>query len=671
MAEKPTTKELEKRIADLEQELLECRKADKLPRPRNERRFEILADSLPQTVFETDENGNLTFANRNAFETFGYIETDFHSGLSAIRMVHPKDRPRAVANMAKSMAGEDLGGVEYTAISKNGRMFPVMVHSSAIFSGNKPAGLRGIIIDLTNLKKVEEALKAQRERAQMYLDIAGVMFVAIDKNGIVTLINKRGCEILGYDEGEIIGKSWFDSFLAGDTRVDVEGVFRQLMKGALETVEYFENSILTKNGVARTIAWHNTLLKDERGNILGTFSSGVDITDQRLAEEEKKRLESQLAQSQKMEAIGTLAGGVAHDFNNILGIILGNIELAMLDVHQLHPVQQNLEAVRKACLRAKDLVKQILAFSRQKESERVPVKLGEIVKESLGLIRPSIPSTVEIRQEISDCSDTILVDPTQVHQVLLNICTNAAYAMRKEGGVLEIKLVDADPEDNALSPHPVSSRGEYVKLIIKDTGCGMDQEIIDRIFDPYFTTKEIGEGTGMGLAVANGIIANHDGTISVWSKPDEGSTFEVMLPVVECEIPEKDDEDDSMPTGNERILFIDDELSIVQVGKQILERLGYDVVTLTSSVHALELFRAQPGEFDLVITDMTMPRMTGDIIASEMIAIRPDIPIILCTGYSDRISDRGALKMGIREFVMKPLVMKDLAVSVRRVLDRK
>jgi len=501
----------------------------------SEERFRELAELLPETVFEMDPGGKITFVNRIAFDQFGYTQKDFDQGLNGLDMLVQEDRQRGFENIKRRLKGEKIGLREYTAMKKDGNTFPALINATAILREGKPVGLRGFIIDIS----------------------------------------------------------------------------------------------------------------------------------------EKKRLETQLQQALKMEAIGTLAGGIAHDFNNILGIILGNTELAMMDVSEWNPGHHNLEEIRKACMRAKDLVRQILSFSRQTEHERKPLSIVPIVKESLKLLRSSIPTTIEIRQEIAGKSDTVMADPTQLNQVLMNLCTNAAYAMRDEGGILKVKLGDLQLDEDAVSQYPGLASGEYVKLSVTDTGAGIDPDIMDRIFDPYFTTKEVGEGTGMGLAVAHGIVTNHKGAIKVSSEPGKGTAFEVVLPVIEKEIMTEEDKAEPLPTGNERILFIDDEPSITEVGKQMLQHLGYEVVVRTKSISALELFKIQPDNFDLVITDMTMPQMTGDSLAKELMKIRPDIPVILCTGYSERISKDTVKEMGIRAFVMKPIVMGDLANTIRKILDEK
>jgi signal transduction histidine kinase/CheY-like chemotaxis protein len=394
----------------------------------------------------------------------------------------------------------------------------------------------------------------------------------------------------------------------------------------------------------------------------------TDISRIKDLEKESLRIQAQLQQAQKMEAIGTLAGGIAHDFNNILSAVIGYTEIALADVPEGSSQHRNLQEVLKAGSRARDLVKQILTFSRQTEQELRPVQIKQIVTETLKLLRASLPTTVKISVDIQSDS-AVLAEPTQIHQVIMNLCTNAAHAMRARGGQLKIDLSNVVLGGSFIGQHPYLNPGEYIKLRVIDTGHGMEKAIVDRIFDPFFTTKERGEGTGMGLAVVLGIVKSHGGTITVESEIDEGSTFSIFLPVIMQEVDHEVSVKAPIPTGTESILFIDDEKSLVDLGQQILERLGYKVTIRTSSVEALELFIEQPDKFDLVITDMTMPNMTGDELAGKLMSIREDIPVILCTGYSERISKERAHDLGIKEFILKPIVMRELAIKVRSALD--
>jgi len=385
------------------------------------------------------------------------------------------------------------------------------------------------------------------------------------------------------------------------------------------------------------------------------------------------KLEKQLRQVQKMEAIGALAGGIAHDFNNILAPILGYAELALRKISKDDPFRNNFELIFNSARRATELVKQILTFSRQTEQERRTVQAVPIVKEVLKLLRASLPSTIEIRRKITPeaASSKILADPTQIHQIVMNLCANAGYAMRKKGGVLDVSMAVVNLDAGFISQYPSLKPGPHVRLSISDTGIGMDEKTRQRIFEPYFTTKPQGDGTGMGLAVVYGIVKNHGGAISVYSEPGTGSIFHVFFPAIKAKAPPNVNLPPTIPTGTERILFVDDEQSMVRMGQEMLNQLGYTVSVRYSSIDALEAFRAKPDQFDLIITDQTMPNMTGTDLAGEILKIRSDIPIILCTGFSELIDEKEAKSMGFGGFLMKPILMADMANVIREVLPQK
>jgi CheY-like chemotaxis protein len=370
-----------------------------------------------------------------------------------------------------------------------------------------------------------------------------------------------------------------------------------------------------------------------------------------------------------MEAIGTLAGGIAHDFNNILGAILGYTEMVKDTLPPGSIAGKDLDKVLAASHRAATLVKQILAYSRQTHIERVPLDLAPLVKEAIKLIRPSLPSTIAIQREIDTAiRPIILADPTQIHQVLMNLCTNAFHAMEQTGGILEITLNGCEPSPSDLQPYPQGDPGNFVMLSISDTGTGIESEIGARIFDPYFTTKEVGKGTGMGLAIVQSIVTSYGGFIIRENNPENGTVFRVFFPAIDQEIVPEVMPDEAAPLGNERILWVDDEVVLAELGKTMLERLGYEVTVQSSSLEALTVFQGQPDQFDAVITDQTMPGLTGMDLAKQILQIRPDIPIILCTGYSTLVNEEQARAEGIREFAMKPFTRNVMATILKRAL---
>jgi CheY-like chemotaxis protein len=373
-----------------------------------------------------------------------------------------------------------------------------------------------------------------------------------------------------------------------------------------------------------------------------------------------------------MEAIGTLAGGIAHDFNNILQSIFGYTEIASIHASQGKDPNDALDNILTASQRAKALINQILSFSRQTEQEKQAVQINLIVKEVLKLIRASLPATIEIKGSNLNNDAVVEADPIQIHQVMMNLCSNAHHAMRDRGGTLQVDLVDIEIDKAKAAQCGGIKEGPYIELTIKDSGHGIPHEYMDRIFDPYFTSKEKGEGTGLGLAVVHGIISSHGGAITVESKIGRGTTFHVLFPKQNQTSSPDQPATAATPArqeGTESILFIDDEPALIDIGKEILASLGYQVEPCTSSEEALALFRDDPERFDLVITDLTMPKMTGDLLAQEIMRIRPGIPVILFTGYSDLVSRERFNALGIRDCLMKPLTRKDLAESIRRVLD--
>jgi CheY-like chemotaxis protein len=372
-----------------------------------------------------------------------------------------------------------------------------------------------------------------------------------------------------------------------------------------------------------------------------------------------------------MEAIGTLAGGIAHEFNNILGIIIGNTELARDDIPEENPAADCIQEIRTASLRAKDVVQKLLSVSRKTPASRKPIQIRTIVDESLGFLRKTIPASIEIRTKLVCATEMILADPTQISQVLMNLSSNSAHAMIDGNGVLEVTLETKTIDSRSPARSGDIGPGDYVRLAISDDGTGIPADILDRIFDPYFTTKDVDEGLGMGLAVVHGIVNEHDGVIKIESEVEKGTTVEVLFPLIKEQSLESVENADSPLTGVERILFVDDESSLVKMVTEMLNRAGYAVLGKTNSPEALKIFKENPERFDLVITDMGMPDMAGDELAKQIIQVRPDIPIILCTGHSDHMDENRALELGIRAFAMKPLTKSDLAKTVRKVLDER
>jgi nitrogen-specific signal transduction histidine kinase/ActR/RegA family two-component response regulator len=394
-----------------------------------------------------------------------------------------------------------------------------------------------------------------------------------------------------------------------------------------------------------------------------------DVTEKKNQAKTRQNLEKQLTQAQKMEAVGTLAGGIAHDFNNILSAIIGYTELSRMDAEPGSPLLDNLTQINTAGLRAKELVRQILTFSRQHETDIKPVQVSVIAKEALKLLRASIPKTIEIRQHIISQAYT-QANATQIQQILMNLCTNAAHAMGMQGGILEVSLTDTMLDASAASQEISLPPGAYLRLSVSDTGCGMSPEVVQRIFDPYFTTKPKGEGSGLGMAVVHGIVRRYRGSIEVYSEEGKGTTVNVyLLRQMAAGEAESHPAPAPLPTGRETVLLVDDEPQLVTIAEQMLTRLGYRVTACEDSLEALERFGADPDAFDLLVTDMAMPKMNGIEFARAVLAIRPGMPIVLCTGYSAGLTRENAEAIGIREVLMKPISMQALATSVRHAID--
>ncbi len=387
--------------------------------------------------------------------------------------------------------------------------------------------------------------------------------------------------------------------------------------------------------------------------------------------EERKKLETQLRRAQKVEAMGTMAGGFAHDFNNILGIILGNTELALEDIPKSNPVKFNLEEVRIACMRAKDVVSQIHSFAGRTEGKMKPVRITPIVRESVKMLRASIPATIDINLDVTAENDMIMADPARIHQMTVNLVNNAAFEMWETGGILNIGIENVAINRYGVAVYDDISPGKYVRLTVRDTGKGIDPKIIDLIFDPYFTTKKIGQGAGMGLSVVQGIVGSHNGRVMAESEPGQGAIFQVFFPVVEKKSNLSGESGKDMLAGNERILFVDDEPSLAKLGEIILNRLGYSVVSVAGTIKALEIFEADPDGFDLLVTDYAMPDMSGVILAKRIKKIRPDIPVILCTGFNEHVTDEKIMAECISTVMIKPINRLTLSGTVREVLDKR
>jgi PAS domain S-box-containing protein len=614
--------------------------------------------------------------NERWAEMLGYalkeVEFNVEQGKT---LIHPDDRDRVLKSLDDHLNGlTEVYINEYRMLTKDGQYKWVLDRGKIVKRDEhgRPTRISGTKTDMTQHKLAGDAMrKSESFLNNIVENIPDMIFVKDAKELRFLKFNKAGEDLLGYSREELIGKNDYDFFPKSEADFFTENDKKVLMDKALRDIP--EETIQTRHKGKRILHTKKIPICDEQGNPEYLLGISEDITQHKLAEQEKERLEAKLQQAQKLEAIGTLAGGIAHDFNNILGIIMGYTEMAKPNLTDNSEEKGYINEVLKACHRAKDLVKQILIFSRMEgKLEREPVHVGALIKETVKFLRATLPATIEIRADISSNKNLLIsANAIQIHQLLTNLCTNAAHAMEQTGGILEVILTDVDFDADNLPPHPDMKPGHYFRLKISDTGHGMDSWTLERIFDPYFTTKEVGKGTGLGLAVVQGIVNRYEGTIFVHSEKGKGATFDIYLPIIEIKATTKDEVQESLPRGTERILFIEDEAALADLGKKRLETLGYEVVAKSNSVEALELFRSQPDRFDLVITDYTMPNMTGEDVAKEMMKIRPDIQIILCTGYNESITEGKALDMGICAYLMKPVAVHDIAEAVRRALDKK
>jgi PAS domain S-box-containing protein len=520
--------------------------------------------------------------------------------------------------------------------------------------------------DITDLKKAEKNLVDSQSRYRLLIENLDIGVTLVDKNHNIIMTNSSMGKMFNKSVSELVGKKCYQEFEKQEHICSHCPGTKAMKSGLPQSVQTQgkkdDGSSFTANVRALPVF-------GEDSQISGFMEVVEDITEREKERVEKEYLGKRLQQSQKMEAIGTLAGGIAHDFNNILGAIIGYTEMARDDSPKESSVAKDLDHVLEASARAVGLVKQILSFSRQDETENVLLQPTSIVQQVISLLRPSLPTTIEITQDINAKTGLIFGDPTQIHQILMNLCTNAFHAMEETGGNLDISLKEIDLRREDINPELPIEAGTFIQLSVGDSGVGMTQQVKDKIFDPYFTTKGVGKGTGMGLSIAHGIIKSYGGFITLSSELNKGTTFNVFLPVVnEEELPARE-ATQQIPVGIERVLFIDDEDVLADMGKNMLERLGYHVTVRKSSLEALETFQNQPDQFDVVITDQTMPGMTGVDLARRMLQIRPDIPIILCTGYSSIISEEKAKSFGIREFAFKPVQKRDIAMLIRKVLN--
>ena len=629
----------------------------------SENRYRTLFDSANDAILIL-QNDVFIDCNQKALEMFGSTREQI-IGQTPYQLSPPHQpdgrdsREITSEKIANALSGNpDV--FEWRHLRLSGEAFDTEVSLSLMEIESKKY-IQAIVRDISLRRRLDRDLRVMQHWIEESIDL----FFWVRGDSQILYVNKAVCRSLGYTKEEMgtMRVSDFDLELPQEAWPD----FAQKLKK--QGSHYIETRFRTKTGQVFPMEITANIMKYE--GVDHFFAYGRNISERVQYENEQKKLEKQLQQAQKMESLGTLAGGIAHDFNNILGAILGYAEMVESDLPPNSPIREMQHGVITAGLRAKELVQQILLFSRQAEHEAQPVQPHLIVKEALKLLRSTIPVTIKIHQYIDAYCGTIYADPTQIHQIVMNLCTNAYHAMRQSGGVLGVSLsqMEITKEDISFSKMQLDP-GSYVKLEVSDTGHGMDKTTLENIFNPYFTTKPKGEGTGLGLSVVLGIVKSFGGHIHFYSEPGSGTTANVYFPRLETrtdalQTPVKK----QLPTGSERILIVDDEKALLDMMKMSLEALGYEVVIHSGSQGALEAINANPDYFDLVITDMTMPHMTGLEMAGKIFMVRPNLPVIMCTGFSELITKEKAHALGIRALLTKPILRADLAISVRKAID--
>jgi PAS domain S-box-containing protein len=616
-------------------------------------------DSMVDMVNMLDLNGIFYFISPSHTQILGYSPEEM-IGTNAFAYLHPDDKERVVAAFGNCLS-DGIAHEIFRFRHKDGRY--VWLDASAKLTGDSQGFFTGVVVggrDISKRKEAEERLRESEDNLRSIYNNATEGIFQSTPEGRFLSVNPAFARIFGYASPEEMIAAVTDI----STQYYINPEDRRRYVKILEeqgTINGFEFRAQRKDGSEIWISNNTWASFDKNGRVLRYEGIVEDIT-------EKKNLAVQLLHAQKMEAVGTMAGGIAHDFNNILSSMIGYTELAM-DEPDEKERQHDLEQVLRSCDRAKSLINRILAFSRKTVVDKRPVDLGRQIREAVKLLRSATPATIHIRQNIPSRDATVLADVSQMHQVVMNLCTNAVHAMKERGGVLEVSLTQLEAEQGNALISPDIKPGPYLLMEVTDTGHGMDDGVMKRIFDPFFTTKEASEGTGLGLSVVFGIVKGHDGYITVRSEPGCGTTFSVYFPRIQEQTTQETVPEQIIAGGSgERILFVDDEEMLVRLGRGMLIKLGYRVSEVTDSALALEMIMENPDAYDLVITDMTMPCMTGLDLVREIWKIRPKLPAVLCTGYSELIDEEKARRVGFNGFIQKPLHLRELAATIRDVL---
>jgi PAS domain S-box-containing protein len=621
---------------------------------RGKHEWEQTVDAIDDIITIMDGDLRILRANRSAHRLFGYRLGEL-VGKSCHEAFHGRQDPCPLCPATTENGGDTRRHLIHNELID--RTFEISVSKILSVDGSVSRIVQ-IARDVTDALRQEE----ERQRLSTAIEQTSEVVVITDVFGTIQYINPAFTTVTGYTRDEAVGQNMN---LVKSNRQD-HTFYRHLWETILAGTVWRGRLInRRKDGTLYSEMTTISPIIDADGTISAFVAVKRDIS-------REEQLEKQLQQAAKLEAIGTLAGGIAHDFNNILSAILGYAQIARNQIDKNHPLAYPLQHIQAAGERAADLVEQILTFSRQDQVRQPlrPLRVQPIIKEALRLLRSSIPTTIKLIQQIDTAALSIMADPVQIHQVIMNLCTNARQAIDSEHGEIRVSLRDVTLEPTASQPAaPELPPGRYLELCVTDSGCGMDEQTMQRIFDPFFTTKPKDRGTGLGLAVVHGIVKTHQGHIEVSSLPGQGTTFTVLLPAIEGRQSTEASVVTPVRGGSENILLVDDEHQLTDMLTRVLERLGYRVTAFNDSLAAARCFRDNSGDFDLVITDMTMPNMTGAELAKEFLALRPALPVILVTGYNERINRETALYLGVREFLSKPLRKDDLARTIREILD--
>lgn len=617
-----------------------------------------LIENTSDSIVSFDWEYRVTSFNNTFKELMkSVVDIDVYEGIELIRYLPPELKEFFVGLKPRFESGEHfLKTLQYGKPGEN-RYFELSFNP--IIHDQEVNGFSAFVRDITARKKTEAALRDSEEKYRSLFEESLHAVFMNKTDGQFLDINPAGVDLLGYDSREAV----FNDARLENLFVDPDDY--QAIRQAVEDQGHIKDYelLLKQSDDSRIIARMTVMaVYDEAGRIIAYRCIVEDVT-------ERRTLQQQLFRAQKLEAIGTLAGGIAHDFNNILAIILAYSELISDESEPESDIPLYIEHIGKAAGRAKDLIKQILTFSHKMEDAQEPVYVDLILDETLRLLRASIPSSIEIRTDLDRKAGTVMGNSTQIQQVIMNLCTNAYQAMGRHGGILEVRVGREQVGPELRTRSADLTAGTYLCLEVRDNGVGMDKSLVERIFDPFFTTKPVGEGTGMGLSVVHGIVKSHKGAILVDSRPGKGTLFKVYFPSYEGELLPRQTGADNSAGGSERIMLVDDETHLVQVQKELLVRLGYDVLVYDSGENALEDFRANPQMVDLVITDQAMPRITGLALARALKNIRPDLPILFLAGFSDLETVREAREIGVSDFLLKPVRVEDLGQSIRSALD--